>query len=72
MFIYIYIYICRLHVNGSYWQTGWESPILDLDYTLILLNQQGLQAAYKLLVYLSSSSVELLSQYKPFVLMNIC
>ena len=34
-------YICSFHVNWSYWQTGWESGIIDLNYTLILLNQSN-------------------------------
>ena len=64
--IYIYIncficlYVCSFHVSGSYWQTGWEYRIIDLNYTLILLYQRGLQAT------LSSGSVDLLSQYKPY------
>ena len=37
-------------------------------WTLILLNRRGLLAIYKLLVSLNSCSVDLLSQFKPFVL----
>ena len=36
--------------------------------TLILLNQRGLLPSYKLLVSLNSGSLDLLSQYKSFVL----
>ena len=68
---YLDIQICSFHVNGSYWHTCWESRIIDLNYTPILLNQRAPQAIYKFLVSLSSGSVDLLSQYKPFVL-NLC
>ena len=66
-----WVYMYSLHVNGSYWKTGWESRIIDLNYTLILLNQRRLQATYKLLISLSFAGVDLLSQYKPFLL-NLC
>ena len=49
------IYVCSLHVNGSYWQTGWESRIIDLNELLIHFNQRGL------LISLNSGSVDLLS-----------
>ena len=59
---------CSLHVNGNYWQTGWESQNIELRQSFIFLNQLQPLATYKLLVSLGSGSVKLISPYKLFVI----
>ena len=36
-FYILFAYLCSFHVNGSYWQTGWESRIKDLNELLYFL-----------------------------------
>ena len=63
--------ICSFHVDGNYWQKGWESRIIELKQSLLFLNQLQSLATCKLLVSLGSSREQFYIPVKLFVL-NLC
>ena len=67
------IYVAPMSMESTGRQVGnLESYISDIYiYILVFPNQLQLPATFKLLVSLGSSSVDLISLYKPFVL-NLC
>ena len=52
--VYVYAVVCSFHVNGNYWQTGWESLIIELKESLLFLTQLQSLATRKLLVSFGS------------------
>ena len=58
---------CVLHVYGNYWQTGWESRIIELRQSLIFLNQLQPLALISLVLVAYSLYPSINSSYSIYV-----